>query len=68
MNTKEVYCANDYCDNEATYIVYHSKSNTTPLCETCKTAYEWGQASPGADLIPIEEWDEKGDNNDLANN
>lgn len=64
MTTKEVYCANDYCDNEATYIVYHSKSNTTPLCETCKTAYEWGQASPGADLIPIEDFDDEGVNND----
>ena len=50
-NVKEVYCAN--CETEATWIIVDTK---TPLCETCHTAYEWGQESPGADLMTIEEW------------
>mgnify|MGYP001588857523 FL=1 len=36
------YCAN--CDTEATCVT----SGGTPLCATCREAYEWGQGSPDA--------------------
>jgi hypothetical protein len=47
------FCAN--CDNRATKKVEHSDKKSTPLCETCATAYEWGQASPDADVVDIDE-------------
>lgn len=43
-----LYCAN--CDNEAVC----RTSVGTPLCFTCKCAYEWGQASPDATFTDIE--------------
>lgn len=51
------YCAN--CDAEATAKVCHSDGDSTPLCETCKVAYEWGQASPDACLLDIDENEEE---------
>lgn len=37
----KVFCAN--CESEAV-----AWAGRTPLCYACKTAYEWGQASPDA--------------------
>lgn len=46
-----IYCAN--CETEAIRIVDHGDT-VTPLCATCAEAYEWGQASPGADVVRME--------------
>jgi protein-arginine kinase activator protein McsA len=49
------YCAN--CDAEAINIVEHTDdrdSSDTYLCETCSTAYEWGQTDPGASVSNID--------------
>lgn len=53
-----VYCAVDGCETEATYYAVHYNEDggvdfKTPLCETCKDAYEMGQASPKAILEEI---------------
>ena len=51
----ELYCAN--CDDEASHIVRHREENVydTSLCFVCKTAYEWGQASPDATIIDVDD-------------
>ena len=50
------------CDNEATHVIKNVHGNGrgfhTPICETCKTAYENGQASPHATFIEVEEFAE----------
>lgn len=46
-----VWCAN--CEIEATHFTADTR---TPLCHTCKTAYEWGQASPEQGISPIDEY------------
>ena len=46
-----IYCAN--CDAEATCMAVHD-AECTPLCYTCKTAYEWGQAFPHVELRPLD--------------
>lgn len=52
------YCAN--CEAEAMYSVCHSDGNKTPLCHTCRTAYLWGQSSPGASVEHIGAGEGKG--------
>lgn len=39
-----IYCAN--CETEATYI----NGRGTPLCTTCKTAFEWGMMNDATDI------------------
>lgn len=58
-----VYCAN--CDAEAVCRVQHADIDQschdphgTPLCFTCRTAYEWGQASPTAGFEDIDQSDD----------
>jgi len=48
-----IYCAN--CDAEAVMVARHEDGSDTNLCYTCGTAYEWGQASPDADLVDVDE-------------
>ena len=43
------YCFN--CDNEATHIIEETQ---TPICETCKMAYELGRENQGT-IVEIEE-------------
>jgi hypothetical protein len=43
-----VYCA--LCETEA---ILRTDETTTPLCFTCATAYEWGQASPNQGMQEI---------------
>ncbi len=55
IKSEDTYCSNDPCEAEATHVVSHYDSGaTTPLCRTCKEAYEWGQASPEGVVEPIE--------------
>ena len=48
------YCA--LCETEATHIIEQSNM---PICFTCKTAYECGQASPDNTFDEVKDEDEK---------
>lgn len=52
--SEPIFCAN--CDAEAVFIISHPGNAyfQTLVCSTCKTAFEWGQASPDATCEPIE--------------
>ena len=54
-----VWCSN--CDSEAVCnVIHHDNGNLEcPLCFTCKTAYEWGQASPNASVVDINDTENK---------
>lgn len=43
------FCAN--CETEAVKQTVLG----TPLCSTCATAYEWGQASPNDPIVELED-------------
>jgi hypothetical protein len=51
------HCYN--CDNKATHVIKNVHGNNrgfhTPICDTCKSAYESGQASPHATFIAVED-------------
>lgn len=53
-----VWCDNPSCEFEATHFAVHKEGDpphrAVPLCYACKVAYEWGQASPGTQLILVE--------------
>jgi hypothetical protein len=49
-----VWCAVDICETEAVKMVCHPDGNATPLCWRCATTYEWGQASPEAEIQNLE--------------
>lgn len=51
-----MYCAN--CDNEAVCI---TSNNKTPLCASCREAFEWGQNSPDAYFNDVPDEDEEED-------
>ena len=53
-----IFCSN--CDNEANAKVIHHDNGDleTPLCRTCREAYEWGQASPESTVTLIDGDDE----------
>lgn len=54
----KVFCAN--CDTEAVCEAIHhdNKGVRCPLCEQCKAAYEWGQASPEATIQDLDDTDD----------
>lgn len=50
------YCSNSPCESWAEFVVTQpDNGNIFFLCLTCKEAFEWGQASPEADISPIED-------------
>ncbi len=50
-----IFCRN--CDSEAVAKVTHPDNVVTPLCQSCRQAYEWGQASPGSTVSVLEDSD-----------
>ena len=57
-----IYCTNEPCETEAVrMVIHHDKEgnviSVTPLCRTCATAYTWGQASPEANVMDLEEYE-----------
>lgn len=51
---KVQYCANDPCETEAIKMVCDNSGKRLPLCYTCAQAYEWGQASPDAEMFDMD--------------
>ena len=47
--TEKKYCGN--CESEAVAMV---RESGVLLCHTCKTAYQWGQASPNLTIVEVE--------------
>lgn len=50
-----IWCSYDPCPAEAERCVVHEDGRLLPLCYQCATIYEWGQASPEASIVPIED-------------
>jgi hypothetical protein len=57
---KPIYCAN--CDTEAIWLIdtpspdpEEDDGNLLPLCETCKTAFVWGQGNQAGIPLLIED-------------
>lgn len=46
-----LYCAADWCEATAAFIVVHENGDMTPLCSDHAEVYRWGQASPGAEVV-----------------
>lgn len=53
-----IFCSN--CDSEALWKITHhdNKGVMTPMCDSCRIAYEWGQASPESSVEEIGDGDE----------
>ena len=52
-----IFCSN--CDSEALWKITHhdNKGVVTPMCDNCRIAYEWGQASPDSSVEEIGDGD-----------
>jgi len=51
-----IYCNNDPCEAEATrYFDVPGKGGRIYLCETCSSAFEWGQERPDVGLKSLDE-------------
>jgi len=50
-----IFCSN--CDAEAVakIIVHDNGDLECPLCQTCKEAFEWGQASPDSTVTGLDD-------------
>ena len=56
------YCTN--CDSDAVKVVVRRDKDgrvtrATLLCQTCADAFEMGQASPDAEVLQIEDYEEE---------
>lgn len=51
----QVFCSNEPCEAEAVAVLITDRGTRCPLCHTCREAFEWGQASAGAEVTDIDQ-------------
>ena len=51
----QVFCSNEPCEAEAVAVYISERGTRCPLCHTCREAFEWGQASVGAEVVDIDQ-------------
>lgn len=51
----QIFCSNEPCEAEAICHLITDRGIRCPLCATCREAFEWGQASPYAEIQDIDQ-------------